>query len=60
MTETPGVQHTTPQPPGAPAPDFELRSTPSQTVRLSEFRGRPVILAFYPDCTASQAYAPPP
>jgi peroxiredoxin len=35
--------------PGTPAPDFELRSTPSQTVRLSEFRGQPVILAFYPE-----------
>src|SRR5262249_18504476 len=30
------------------APDFSLRSTPDQTVRLSEFRGRPVALAFYP------------
>jgi peroxiredoxin len=35
-------------PAGAAAPDFELHSTPDQTVRLSEFRGRPVILAFYP------------
>ena len=34
--------------PGTPAPDFSLRSTPDQAVRLSEFRGRPVILAFYP------------
>jgi len=34
--------------PGTPAPDFALKSTPDQTVRLSEFRGRPVILAFYP------------
>ena len=33
---------------GTPAPDFSLRSTPDQTVSLSEFRGRPVILAFYP------------
>ena len=33
---------------GTPAPDFALRSTPDQTVRLSELRGRPVILAFYP------------
>jgi peroxiredoxin len=30
------------------APDFSLRSTPDQTVSLSDFRGRPVILAFYP------------
>ena len=35
-------------PPGTPAPDFGLKSTPDQTVRLSEFRGRPVVLAFYP------------
>jgi peroxiredoxin len=34
--------------PGTPAPDFTLRATPDQTVRLSELRGRPVILAFYP------------
>ena len=33
---------------GALAPDFELHSTPDQTVRLSELRGRRVILAFYP------------
>ena len=35
-------------PAGTPAPDFALRSTPDQTVKLSEFRGRPVVLAFYP------------
>jgi peroxiredoxin len=35
-------------PSGTPAPDFALKSTPDQTVRLSEFRGRPVVLAFYP------------
>jgi peroxiredoxin len=34
--------------PGAQAPDFELYSTPDQTVALHEFRGQPVILAFYP------------
>jgi len=33
---------------GTPAPDFALRSTPDQTVKLSEFRGRPVVLAFFP------------
>ncbi len=33
---------------GTPAPDFALRATPDQTLRLSELRGRPVILAFYP------------
>jgi peroxiredoxin len=30
------------------APDFELRSAPDQTMRLSSFRGRPVVLVFYP------------
>src|SRR5262249_37192369 len=35
-------------PPGTPAPDFGLKSTPDQTVRLSEFRGQPVVLVFYP------------
>jgi peroxiredoxin len=34
--------------PGTLAPDFSLHSTPDQAVRLSEFLGQPVILAFYP------------
>jgi peroxiredoxin len=34
--------------PGTRAPDFELNSTPDQKVNLADFRGRPVILAFYP------------
>src|SRR5256714_12464149 len=33
---------------GTEAPDFTLHSTPDQTVSLHDFRGRPVILAFYP------------
>src|SRR5215475_15504330 len=33
---------------GTRAPDFCLHSTPDQTVRLSEFRGQPVVLVFYP------------
>src|SRR3954470_7787288 len=36
-------------PPGTEAPDFALPSTPDQRVALSDFRGRPVILAFYPE-----------
>jgi len=40
--------HTSSLPAGTPAPDFTLHSTPDQSVRLSEFRGRPVVLAFYP------------
>ncbi|HZZ17609.1 MAG TPA: redoxin domain-containing protein [Candidatus Sulfotelmatobacter sp.] len=34
--------------PGTQAPEFTLRCTPDQSVALSEFRGRPVVLAFYP------------
>jgi peroxiredoxin len=34
--------------PGTQAPDFTLRCTPDQSVSLSEFRGQPVVLAFYP------------
>jgi peroxiredoxin len=34
--------------PGVQAPDFKLHVTPDQTLSLSELRGRPVILAFYP------------
>src|SRR5258705_8223278 len=33
---------------GTPAPDFALHTTPDQLVSLADFRGRPVILAFYP------------
>jgi peroxiredoxin len=35
-------------PAGTPAPEFTLRSTPDQTLSLSELRGRPVVLVFYP------------
>ena len=42
---------------GKPAPDFELPSDSGERVRLSDFRGRPVVLYFYPKsdtpgCTA--------
>jgi peroxiredoxin len=33
---------------GKDAPDFTLRSTPDQFLALSDLRGRPVVLAFYP------------
>jgi thioredoxin-dependent peroxiredoxin len=33
---------------GKPAPDFELESDEGATVRLSELRGKPVVLYFYP------------
>jgi peroxiredoxin len=35
-------------PAGTPAPEFALHVTPDQSLALSELRGRPVILAFYP------------
>ena len=34
--------------PGTPAPDFTLQSSPDHSVSLRDFRGQPVILAFYP------------
>src|SRR5438093_11161759 len=49
MTQTTGIHHATPLPPGKEAPDFELPATPDQKVMLSEFRGQPVILAVYPE-----------
>jgi peroxiredoxin len=33
---------------GTVAPDFELYTTPDQKIRLSELKGKKVILAFYP------------
>jgi thioredoxin-dependent peroxiredoxin len=33
---------------GQPAPDFELETDEGTTVRLSELRGKPVVLYFYP------------
>jgi peroxiredoxin Q/BCP len=40
---------------GKPAPDFELETDSGETVKLSDFRGRPVVLYFYPkdDTTAT-------
>jgi thioredoxin-dependent peroxiredoxin len=42
---------------GQEAPDFELKSDAGERVRLSQFRGQPVVLYFYPrddtpGCTA--------
>ena len=33
---------------GKPAPDFALESDTGETIRLSELRGKPVVLYFYP------------
>jgi len=35
-------------PAGTPAPEFSVHVTPDQKLSLSELRGKPVILAFYP------------
>lgn len=37
-----------PLPAGTQAPDFTLPSTPDQKLSLTDFRGHPLILAFYP------------
>ena len=46
MAETPS--NPIPLPPGTAAPGFELPTGPDERAALSAFRGRPVILAFYP------------
>jgi peroxiredoxin Q/BCP len=33
---------------GQPAPDFELSTDTGKTIRLSDLRGKPVVLYFYP------------
>jgi peroxiredoxin len=48
MTGTSVDHGAMPLPPGTRAPDLELPSTPDDERSLAEFRGRPVILAFYP------------
>jgi len=42
---------------GKPAPDFELTSDSGEHVKLSDFRGKPVVLYFYPkdDSPASKS-----
>jgi peroxiredoxin len=49
MNEADAARHASPLAPGDRAPDFELPSTPDQKLMLSDFRGQPVILAFYPE-----------
>ena len=42
------MTNTTILPAGTRAPDFTLHVTPDQTVSLEDFRGHPLIMAFYP------------
>src|SRR5436189_4959524 len=42
------VDLASPLPPGTRAPDFSLRSTLDRSVGPADFRGRAVILVFYP------------
>ena len=44
----PASHKSTALPAGSVAPDFTLKSTPDQAVNLGDFRGQPVVLAFYP------------
>jgi peroxiredoxin len=41
-------EHANPLEPGVAAPEWNLKSTPDQSVRLSDYRGRNLIMAFYP------------
>jgi peroxiredoxin len=48
MTSNRADTGTEPLQPGTQAPDFSLSSKPGTELRLSDLRGRPVILVFYP------------
>src|SRR3954471_10203567 len=49
MASTTSGHQSTPLAAGTPAPDFTLPCTPDQNVSLSDLRGRPAILVFYPE-----------
>jgi len=49
MASRTSEHQSTPLAAGTPAPDFTLPCTPDQNVSLSDFRGRPTILVFYPE-----------
>ena len=48
MTDAQMTEDSGPLPSGTAAPDFALLSTPDEAVSLANFRGRPVVLVFYP------------
>src|SRR5262249_34951322 len=47
-TAPPDTQRSDPLPPGTEAPDFALPVKPDEMLALSDLRGRPVVLVFYP------------
>jgi len=47
-TDAPSPAASGPLAPGTPAPDFSLPNGPDSRLRLSDLRGQPVVLAFYP------------
>jgi peroxiredoxin len=48
MNSTPEKESATVLKAGIPAPEFTLSCTPDQRISLSELRGKPVVLVFYP------------
>src|SRR5438132_8949890 len=48
MSESPPVESAAPVAAGTAAPDFALPATQGRTAALSDFRGQPVVLVFYP------------
>jgi len=42
------MSRSTPLPAGTSAPELRLKCTPDQEISLDDFKGQPVILAFYP------------
>ncbi|WP_424358712.1 peroxiredoxin [Methanocella sp. MCL-LM] len=48
VRKDPSQKVSKPLSPGTQAPDFTLRAGKDKTVKLSDFRGRPVVIAFYP------------
>jgi peroxiredoxin len=48
MSNEPGAKPGDVLQPGTPAPDFSLPGEPGQSLSLGDFRGKPLIMAFYP------------
>jgi peroxiredoxin len=48
MSNEPGAKPGDVLQPGTPGPDFSLPAQPGQSLSLGDFRGKPLIMAFYP------------